>query len=38
MYFLLQGYISPPLISYKIAQEDRKKSDDVPVIELVSGG
>jgi len=38
MYFLLQGYISPLLISYKIAQEDREKPDDVPVIELVSGG
>jgi len=38
MYYRLQGYISPPLISYKIAQEDRKKSDDVPVIQLVSGG
>jgi hypothetical protein len=38
MYYRPQGYISPPLISYKITQEDRKKSDDVPVIELVSGG
>ena len=38
MYELPQGYPSPHLISDKIAQENRKKSDDVPLIQLVLNG